>query len=111
VKEFVAKGGPAMGICNGFQILTESRLLPGALLRNLSRQFICKHVHMVSASGPSTYQRTLTGRIIKMPVAHGEGRYYIGADGLKRLQDNGQIALRYCDERGHLSDASNPNGA
>jgi phosphoribosylformylglycinamidine synthase I len=111
VNAFVGKGGPAMGICNGFQILTESKLLPGALLRNLSRQFICKHVNMVSAPGPSTYQRTLTGRVVKMPIAHGEGRYFIGADGLKRLQDNGQIALRYSDTRGHLSDATNPNGA
>lgn len=69
VKTFVAKGGPAMGICNGFQILTESRLLPGALLRNMSRQFVCKQIHMMSPSGDGPYQRTLAGRIVKMPVA------------------------------------------
>lgn len=111
VKDFVAKGGPAMGICNGFQILTESRLLPGTLLRNMSRQFVCKQVHMTSPAGASTYQRTLMGRVIKMPVAHGEGRYYIDAEGLKQLQDKGQIALRYCDSEGQLTDLANPNGA
>lgn len=103
VKDFAAKGGPVIGICNGFQVLTESHLLPGALLRNNSRKFICDYVTLKAGDGTSTYQKTLKGRPLKVPIAHGEGRYYIDADGLKRLQDNGQVAFRYT--------GANPNGS
>ena len=111
VKEFVKKGGPVAGVCNGFQILTESHLLPGALLRNAGRKFVCKFVHLETSAGPSTYQTTLQRKISKVPIAHGEGRYYIDRDGLSRLKDKGQIVFRYSDERGDVSPDANPNGA
>ncbi|MEN9833968.1 MAG: hypothetical protein RL011_161 [Pseudomonadota bacterium] len=110
VKSFVAKGGPALGICNGFQILTESHLLPGALLRNNSRKFICKPVDLMAGSGESVYGRSLAGRRLKMPIAHGEGRYYVDDDGLRRLKDHGQVAFRYVDHSGVPSLEANPNG-
>ena len=110
VKNFVANGGPALGICNGFQILTESHLLPGALLRNQSRKFICKQVDLLAGSGESVYGRSLAGRRLRMPIAHGEGRYFIDDDGLRRLQDHGQVAFRYVDQSGAASAEANPNG-
>lgn len=103
VKDFAKAGGPVIGICNGFQVLTESHLLPGALLRNNSRKFICEYVELRAGTGASTYQRTLAGRSLKVPIAHGEGRYFIDPEGLKRLQDNGQVAFRYSGK--------NPNGS
>lgn len=111
VRQFVANGGPVLGICNGFQILTESHLLPGALLRNRDRRFICAQVALRPAEGGSAYQRLLKGKILRMPVAHGEGRYYIDADGLRRLQDFGQVAFRYADSQGQVVADANPNGA
>ena len=111
VKSFVSKGGAALGICNGFQILTESHLLPGALLRNRSRRFICKFVNLAVGSGKSVYQEQLGAKVLRLPIAHGEGRYYIDNEGLRRLQDQGQIAFRYADANGQANDESNPNGA
>ena len=111
VKSFVEKGGAVIGICNGFQILTESRLLPGALLRNESRSFICKFVNLVPGQGASVYQQQLAGANLRIPIAHGEGRYYIDQAGLKRLQDQGQIAFMYANENGQVSQAANPNGS
>ncbi len=111
VKQFVDKGGPVAGICNGFQILTESHLLPGALLRNAGRKFICKFVDLATAAGDSTYQRTLHGRVSRVPIAHGEGRFYIDKAGLSKLKDKGQIVFRYADEHGDTTGAANPNGA
>ena len=111
VKQFVSKGGPALGICNGFQILTESHLLPGALLRNRSRRFICKFVTLAVGSGNSVYQKQLGAKVLRLPIAHGEGRYYIDDAGLRRLQDHGQIAFRYANATGQANDESNPNGA
>ena len=103
VKGFAKKGGPVIGICNGFQILTESHLLPGALLRNAGRKFICEYVTLKAGTGDSAYQRTLQGRELKVPIAHGEGRYVIDSDGLKHLHDKGQVAFRY--------HGKNPNGS
>jgi phosphoribosylformylglycinamidine synthase len=97
VKDFAKKGGPVIGICNGFQVLTESHLLPGALLRNNSRKFICEYVTL------KAYQAGLKGKELRIPIAHGEGRYFIDDAGLKRLKDNDQVAFRY---HGH-----NPNGS
>jgi phosphoribosylformylglycinamidine synthase I len=111
VKTFAKAGGPVMGICNGFQILTESQLLPGALLRNSHRKFVCKYVNLQAGSGDSGYHRALYGKVLKVPVAHGEGRYYISPDGLKKLQDQGQVLLRYVNDDGKTSLESNPNGA
>jgi len=111
VKDFVAKGGAAIGICNGFQILTESHLLPGALLRNAGRLFVCEHVGLRGAAGGSTYQRELADRTVRIPIAHGEGRYYIDPDGLARLQDGGRIVFRYATAQGEVTEAANPNGS
>jgi phosphoribosylformylglycinamidine synthase len=103
VKGFADKGGWIMGICNGFQVLTESHLLPGALLRNSHRKFICREVSLAVGAGDSVYQKALPGKKLKMPVAHGEGRYYIDQEGLNKLHGEGRVAFRYAGE--------NPNGA
>ncbi|MFK7823909.1 MAG: phosphoribosylformylglycinamidine synthase subunit PurQ [Oligoflexales bacterium] len=104
VKSFADKGGPILGICNGFQILTESGLLPGTLLPNLSKRFVCKPVELSLGTEGSNIYQSLLGKNsrLRLPVAHGEGRYYIDKDGLKNLQDQGQIVFKYCD---------NPNGS
>ncbi|MBC7661754.1 MAG: phosphoribosylformylglycinamidine synthase subunit PurQ [Chitinophagaceae bacterium] len=111
VKGFVGKGGSVIGICNGFQVLTESKLLPGALLKNDSRKFICEYAHLSVAGGDSVYHRKLKGSLYKVPIAHGEGRYYVDSEGLKKLGANGQILFQYAGTDGVLSEASNPNGA
>lgn len=106
------KGGYVMGICNGFQILTESGLLDGALLHNDTQKFICKNVHIKPASSttPITKGLELT-KAYKIPIAHGEGRFFAPEDMLKKIQDNDQIIFNYCAADGSLSDASNPNGS
>lgn len=111
VKAFVKKGGPVMGICNGFQILTESHLLPGALLRNNTRKFNCRYVALRGESGSSVYSSMLANKTLSIPIAHGEGRYYIDNTGLARLKDKGQIVFRYSSNEGVVSEASNPNGS
>jgi phosphoribosylformylglycinamidine synthase len=111
VRSFAKAGGPVMGICNGFQVLTESRLLPGALLRNISRRFICRVVNLAAGNGASVYQQTLSGRVLRVPIAHGEGRYYIDADGLRALEKEGRIAFRYVDADGAVTAEANPNGS
>lgn len=105
VRDFARKGGPILGVCNGFQILTESKLLPGALLRNQCRTFVCEPCDLDSVYGETPYHRALGIRTLSMPIAHGEGRYYIDPDGLSLLEDNGQILLRYSQKR------NNPNGS
>lgn len=101
---FANNGGHVLGVCNGFQILCESGLLPGALLRNSHQQFVCKNVFIKEA----TAEKNIA---LKIPVAHGEGRYYINDAGLENLELHKQIMYRYCDENGHINAASNPNGA
>lgn len=101
VIEFANNGGKVFGVCNGFQILCESGLLPGALLRNANQQFVCKNVYLKNSSED----------IYKIPVAHGEGRYYAEEKVLDELEANGQVIFRYCDENGHITPDSNPNGA
>src|SRR5215212_5555926 len=101
VIEFAKAGGKVLGICNGFQILCESHLLPGALLRNASQQFVCKNVFIKNDGD----------RIYKIPVAHGEGRYYADEKTLDALEANGQVIFRYCDEHGNITPGANPNGA
>ena len=112
VKDFVARGGAAIGICNGFQILTESHLLPGVLLKNNSQKFVCHYVHLVPAAGKTVYHKAAAGKkTLRIPIAHGEGRFHVSPDGLKKLQDQGQILFRYGDENGLANDQSNPNGS
>lgn len=101
VIEFANAGGKVLGVCNGFQILCESHLLPGALLRNGNQQFVCKNVFIKGNSDD----------IYKIPVAHGEGRYYADEQTLNKLEANGQVIFRYCDENGKINEAANPNGA
>lgn len=104
VIEFANAGGKVLGICNGFQILCESGLLPGALLRNSNMQFVCKNIFI-------TNENDLQKQVYKIPVAHGEGRYYANEETLDKLTNNNQILFKYCDETGNTSNASNPNGA
>ncbi len=100
VIDFANNGGKVLGVCNGFQILCESGLLPGVLLQNANQQFICKNVFL---------QHTTDA--LKIPIAHGEGRYYADDNTLNELEENGQIIFRYCNETGVLEDEANPNGA
>src|SRR5437773_4216001 len=101
VIDFAKSGGKVLGICNGFQVLCEAHLLPGALLRNANQQFICKNVYL-TGSGAT--------KALKIPVAHGEGRYYADEATLDALEANGQVLYRYCDENGNITAQANPNG-
>lgn len=106
------KGGLLLGICNGFQILTECGLLPGTLMMNKTLQFICQHQYIKTENNDTPYTKNIEiDTVLDIPIAHKEGNYYIDAAGLKALQDNGQIVFRYCDKNGNVNDASNPNGA
>jgi phosphoribosylformylglycinamidine synthase len=112
VKSHASKGGYVLGVCNGFQILTETQLLKGALLHNSSHKFICKNVHLGVSSKSSPITRSLEEkRIFKIPIAHGEGRFYSDDETLKSLNDNGQVMFRYVDNFGNPSHESNPNGS
>jgi phosphoribosylformylglycinamidine synthase len=107
-----SKGGYVMGICNGFQILTEAKLLPGALLHNTSRKFICKNVHLKAETQSSILTQQLsTDKAYKVPIAHGEGNFYASPDVIKELEDNQQILFRYCNEDGTVNEMANPNGS
>jgi phosphoribosylformylglycinamidine synthase len=101
VIRFAQEGGKVLGVCNGFQILCESHLLPGALLRNAHQQFVCKNI----------FVKDVQDKVYKLPVAHGEGRYYTDEKTLDALEQNGQVLLRYCDEAGNITPESNPNGS
>jgi phosphoribosylformylglycinamidine synthase subunit PurQ / glutaminase len=101
VIQFAGEGGKVLGVCNGFQILCESHLLPGVLLRNANMQFICQNVYITGEEG----------RALKIPIAHGEGRYYADSATLDKLENNNQVIYRYCDENGLITDAANPNGS
>jgi phosphoribosylformylglycinamidine synthase I len=112
VKEFAASGAPVIGICNGFQILCESGLLPGALVRNRRLHFVCEHVRLRVELHDSVFTKaTRTGQILNIPIAHGEGCYFADDETLAELNAHGQVLLRYCDEQGTTSDAANPNGS
>ncbi|HIP42439.1 MAG TPA: phosphoribosylformylglycinamidine synthase I [Aquifex aeolicus] len=112
IYEFAQKGKYVIGICNGFQILTELKLLPGALLPNINRKFICKWVNLRVENDSTAFTRELDkGEILRIPIAHHDGRYYVTEEELKQMEDRGQILFRYCDEEGRVSDESNPNGS
>ena len=112
VARFAEKGGLVLGSCNGFQILTEAGLLPGALLRNDCLHYRCKWVHLRVESQDTPFTgRMQRGQVVRMPISHGEGRYYIDQETFKRLVDNDQVVFRYCDERGNLTKEANPNGS
>jgi phosphoribosylformylglycinamidine synthase I len=112
VIEFAGNGGYVFGVCNGFQILCESGLLPGALLHNNSHKFICNNIYIKAENNDSLITSSLdTSRPLKIPIAHGEGNYFADADTLKALNDNGQVLFRYCDVNGNVTPESNPNGS
>ena len=112
LQDHVAKGKYAIGICNGFQILTEAGLLPGALVRNRDLHFICDRVSLrVERHNLAFTQKYQQHQVISLPIAHGEGCYFADADTLKSLEDHQQIVFRYCDAEGNVTDAANPNGS
>lgn len=112
VTEFAQSGGPVLGICNGFQILCEAGLLPGALVRNRSLQFRCEHVHLKVVNDRSPFtNRTPSGSILRVPIAHGDGCYYCDAETLASIKANGQILWQYVDASGAATETANPNGS
>ena len=112
VKQFADNGGLVMGICNGFQVLTEAGLLPGALIRNRDLLFHCENVFLKTASKYSPFTRQIPDeQLLRVPIAHGEGCYFADETTLGRLQANNQILWQYCDASGNLTEAANPNGS
>ena len=112
VQEHAEKGGYVMGICNGFQILCEAGLLPGALMHNDSHKFICKNINLKPVSKKAIMTKDLDdSRVYKIPIAHGEGKYYASDELLKELVANDQILFTYVDEKGEASEEANPNGS
>ncbi len=112
VVRFARSGGLVMGICNGFQVLTEAGLLPGALMRNSHLRFSCKHVYLRTEKTGSPFTATIpVGDVLKIPIAHGEGNYYNFDGDIRQLEDRGQVLFRYCDESGAVTPEGNPNGS
>jgi phosphoribosylformylglycinamidine synthase len=112
VKQFADNGGLVLGICNGFQVLTEAGLLPGALVRNRDLQFHCEHIFLKTATTDSPFTNKIPpGKLLRVPIAHGEGCYFADEETLAKLKANNQILWQYCDANGNLTDKSNPNGA
>jgi phosphoribosylformylglycinamidine synthase len=112
IREFAGRGGPVLGICNGFQILTEMGLLPGALTRNAHLRFECRDIHLrVENEGPFTDMGA--GTVLRLPIAHADGRYHTTDSGLAELEEHGQVAFRYCTRHGEAADGTdvNPNGS
>jgi len=112
VEFFANAGGIVIGICNGFQILLESGLLPGAMLRNESLKFVCRDVYVRVETEATPFTRCCTYRqVLKIPVAHAEGNYYADPETLAMLEENHQVVLRYCDKKGDITKDANPNGS
>ena len=112
VGEFARAGGPVLGICNGFQILCEAHLLPGAMLRNRDLKFHCEHVCIrVEQTDTPFTSRAAKGQVLSIPIAHGEGNYYAEPEVVAQLEADGRVVFRYCDRQGHVSDGANPNGS
>ena len=105
------EGVPVIGICNGFQILTESGLLPGALLHNTSHKFICKNTYLKASTNNTLVTNQYAEKSIKIPIAHGEGRYFADEESLKSLVENDQILFKYSDIDGNITEEANPNGS
>jgi len=110
--EFTARGGLVLGSCNGFQILCEARLLPGALMRNECLQYRCQSTHLLVENADTSFTRAMRqGQVLKMPISHGEGKYHADAEILRRLRAKNQIVFRYCTEDGRVAKEANPNGS
>lgn len=111
VSKHAAKGGLVLGVCNGFQVLCEAGLLPGALLQNAGRKFICRNTWIRPASRNTPLTAGLKDKPLMIPIAHGEGRYYADGDTLKAMDDEDQVIFHYCDKDGRLKEEANPNGS
>lgn len=112
IKEFAGQGKYVFGICNGFQILCEAGLLPGALMRNKNLHFICRHVYLKVENNNTPFTSEIKpDQILSIPIAHAEGNYVCDDETFQQLEENGQIVFRYCDESGEITDEANPNGA
>jgi len=111
VVDFANSGGLVVGVCNGFQILIETSLLPGALLRNKYLEFICKNVFVKINNSENKYFKNIKKNILKLHIAHNEGNYFCSPDELKFIEDNNQIAVNYCNKNGDISEENNPNGS
>jgi phosphoribosylformylglycinamidine synthase I len=112
VIKYAHDGGKVLGICNGFQILCEAGLLPGTLMHNESRKFICKNVYLLPVSRTASISSDLDDKAaLKIPIAHGEGNYFLHETELTEIESNDQVIFRYCDENGKVSNSSNPNGS
>lgn len=112
VRRFADAGGLVLGTCNGFQVLCESGMLPGALLRNEGLHFVCDWIHLrLERSDTPFTSRAQAGDVLRIPIKHGEGRYFVSEEGLARLAERGQIVLRYCNAAGKIVAAANPNGS
>lgn len=112
VKRFADNGGLVIGICNGFQILLEARLLPGAMLRNKNLRFICKDVYIRVENNRTAFSCECTeGQVLRIPIAHGDGNYFATPEVLRELKENNQIVFRYCTPEGIVNDEANPNGS
>ena len=111
VIDFAKSGGLVLGICNGFQILTETGLLPGVLQQNKNIEFICKNVFIKINNKENKYFKNIDKEILELHIAHNEGNYFCSSDELKKLEDNNQIAVSYCDKKGSCNNDVNPNGA
>ena len=110
VKTHANNGGKVLGVCNGFQILCESGLLPGALLANQNQQFICKNVYLKTENSTTSITKNVTNQVLKIPIAHGEGRFFADEKTMNEIKENNQIIFTYCNENGVVNDAANPNG-
>ncbi|MBP6312528.1 MAG: phosphoribosylformylglycinamidine synthase subunit PurQ [Flavobacteriales bacterium] len=111
VAHHAANGGVVIGICNGFQVLCEAGLLPGALMHNEGQQFICENVYIKAVTQRTKLTRAIPNKALKIPIAHGEGRYHADEATLKGLKENDQILFKYCDSEGRTFDTANPNGS
>ena len=111
VVDFANSGGLVVGVCNGFQILIETGLLPGALLRNKYLEFICKNIFVKINNSENKYFKNIKKNILKLHIAHNEGNYFCSSDELKFIEDNNQIAVNYCNKNGDISEENNPNGS
>ena len=111
-QEFASRGGLVIGMCNGFQILCESHLLPGALIRNDNQKFVCKQIHLRTENADTPFTNALAeGQVLQVPIAHGEGKYVCDDDTLRELSDKNRVLFRYCAPDGTLTDAADPNGS
>ena len=112
VRDFAGRGGLVIGICNGFQVLTEAGLLPGALLRNVGMKYICRFVHIRTETTATRFTSALgAGQVLHIPIGHGDGNYFAGSETLRQLEDRGQIVFRYVDADGRMTPEANPNGS